>query len=77
MFQMCGINFFCKKYVFNKYSHYSTYLMFLLDLLVTTTSYNIVAQALSGILYHTCTYIYKLIVNMYIAFVIMHISNPI
>ena len=35
--------------------------MFLLDLLVTATSYNIVAQALFGILYHTC--IYKFIVQ--------------
>ena len=53
----------------------SWYLMFLLDLLVTTTNYNIVAQALSGILYYTC--MYKLIVKyMYIGFVLMHISNP-
>ena len=75
MIQMCGIKFFLQKVCFQQILT-SWYLMFLLDLLVTTTSYNIVAQALSGILYHTC--IYKLIVKyMYIAFVLTHISNPI
>ena len=33
--------------------------MFLLDLLVTATSYNIVAQTLSGILYHMHIQIYS------------------